>query len=422
MVSAETKINFFTFEGNPIKCDCSATALKAAIDGKLSTRYLHMLTENITCDQGASLLDLEYQDLTCPLKDSESLCSRQGCSCILNEHFKEVTINCSSSEMKNFPINLLQLPGADYTINLNLSDNRIKELPSNLNISNYSNIKALDISGNDLESLDHRALPERVNFLSLKNNRIKFLSEQTVNFLENKSNFHMKLGGNPYSCNCRAEYLHNFMNSHNGKMVEDRNDILLHCSRWRIQIVKANTEDFCTSIDKKLMPIIASLTTIIAICFVLATVFLVNKQKILIYLYSKSWARQYFNEDYIDRDKHYDAFISYSHEDRDFVEMTLLQGLESAQDSELRYKVCVHSRDWNVGEDIPSQIFRSVEDSRKTIIVLSQSYVESKWSDMEFKAAHKKALTDKIQVLYFHCYCRDKLGLDCALCTPTCVL
>ena len=32
----------------------------------------------------------------------------------------------------------------------------------------------------------------------------------------------------------------------------------------------------------------------------------------------------------------------------------------------------MHSRDWNVGEGIPSQIFRSVADSRKTIIVLSQ--------------------------------------------------
>ena len=27
-----------------------------------------------------------------------------------------------------------------------------------------------------------------------------------------------------------------------------------------------------------------------------------------------------------------------------------------------------------------------------------QRYVESKWSDMEFMAAHKKALQDKIQV------------------------
>ena len=123
-----------------------------------------------------------------------------------------------------------------------------------------------------------------------------------------------------------------------------------------------------------------------------------NRQRILIYLYSKRWARKFFHEDYIDKDKNYDAFISYSHADSEYVEKTLLKGLEHSPDSEFRYKICVHSRDWNVGEDIPTQIFRSVSDSRKTIIVLSQNYVESQWSDMEFKAAHKKALIDKIQV------------------------
>ena len=49
-------------------------------------------------------------------------------------------------------------------------------------------------------------------------------------------------------------------------------------------------------------------------------------------------------------------------------------------------------------EAISDQIVGSVYNSRKTIIVLSQSYIESQWSDMEFKAAHKKALIDKIQV------------------------
>ena len=163
-------------------------------------------------------------------------------------------------------------------------------------------------------------------------------------------------------------------------------------------LATAQFEDFCTSIDKKLMPVIASVTTLLAFVALLMFLTLLNKQRILIYLYSKSWSRRFFNEEYIDKDKNYDAFISYSHEDRDYVERTLLTGLEEATDSEFRYKVCVHSRDWNVGEDIPSQIFRSVEDSRKTIIVLSQNYIESKWSDMEFKAAHKKALVDKIQV------------------------
>ena len=345
---------------------------------------------------------MDYKDLSCPLEDPDGLCAGRGCSCTLNEHFQEVTINCSSSAMTEFPASLIQLADEPYNIKLDLRDNKIRQLPSSLNTTNYAKIKWLDLSGNELELVDHTALPADLHFLSLSNNRINHLSEQAVHFLETKSNFHIKLGHNPYSCNCKAEYLHKLMNSHNGKMVEDRDLVLLQCPRWpgpgHLQVDRANTEDFCTSIHKKLMPIIASLATLIALLLLLAFIYVINKQKILIYLYSKTWARQYFNEDYIDRDKHFDVFISYSHEDRDYVENNLLRGLESAEDSELRYKVCVHSRDWNVGEDIPSQIFRSVEDSRKTIIVLSQNYVESQWSDMEFKAAHKKALVDKIQV------------------------
>jgi len=164
-----------------------------------------------------------------------------------------------------------------------------------------------------------------------------------------------------------------------------------------LQLVSAKLEDFCTSIDAKLLPIIAAGAVLVAMLFFVCTVYHMNKQRILIYLYSKRWSRKFFHEDYMDKDKNFDVFISYSHADSEYVEKSLLKGLEYSQDSEFRYKVCVHSRDWNVGEDIPTQIFRSVSDCRKTIIVLSSNYVESQWSDMEFKAAHKKALVDKIQ-------------------------
>ena len=146
------------------------------------------------------------------------------------------------------------------------------------------------------------------------------------------------------------------------------------------------------------MRIIQIVVVVVAFLSTITAVYQRNKQMILIFLYSKKWARRFFYEDFIDKDKNYDVFISYSHADSQYVESILLRGLEHSPDTEFQYKVCVHSRDWNIGEDIPTQIFRSVSDSRRTIIVLSASYVESQWSDMEFKAAHKKALKDKIQV------------------------
>ena len=87
------------------------------------------------------------------------------------------------------------------------------------------------------------------------------------------------------------------------------------------------------------MPTIASFAIIGFLLALFGMLCAFNKQRILIYLYSKSWSRRFFNEEYIDKDKHFDAFISYSHEDREYVEQTLLTGLEEATDSEFRYKV-----------------------------------------------------------------------------------
>ena len=77
---------------------------------------------------------------------------------------------------------------------LSPSDNKIKELPSELNIPNFSNIKSLDLSGNHLESLDESILPPALHFLSLRNNRIPFLSQQTVNFLQRLIDFKLDQG------------------------------------------------------------------------------------------------------------------------------------------------------------------------------------------------------------------------------------
>ena len=101
----------------------------------------------------------------------------------------------------------------------------------------------------------------------------------------------------------------------------------------------------------------------------------------------------------MDKDKPYDAFLSYSHMDAEFVEKVLLQGLESPENADQKYKCLIHTRDWNIGQMIPDQIIQSVESSRRTIIVLSKAYIESMWTKLELRAAHTQAIQDKTKVV-----------------------
>ena len=51
-----------------------------------------------------------------------------------------------------------------------------------------------------------------------------------------------------------------------------------------------------------------------------------------------------------------------------------------------------------MGEAISDQIVGSVYNSRKTIIVLSSSYLASDWTRMEFMAARSLSRRDRYQV------------------------
>ncbi|GAB0089574.1 hypothetical protein DMENIID0001_041410 [Sergentomyia squamirostris] len=123
-----------------------------------------------------------------------------------------------------------------------------------------------------------------------------------------------------------------------------------------------------------------------------AAIYYKYQQEIKIWMYWHNICTFVFNSDTLDANKKYDAFISYSHKDEDFIADTLVPELEFRR----KLNLCIHRRDWTVGDFIPDQIIRSVEESRRTIIVLSPKYVESVWGKMEFRVANQVAVKENI--------------------------
>lgn len=74
----------------------------------------------------------------------------------------------------------------------------------------------------------------------------------------------------------------------------------------------------------------------------------------------------------------YDVFISYSHRDQDWVRKDLLSKLE-----EKGLQVCIDYRDFEAGAASVAEMRRAVSTSRKTLLVLTNHYLRSSWTEFE---------------------------------------
>ncbi|NXS02161.1 TLR22 protein, partial [Oxylabes madagascariensis] len=81
----------------------------------------------------------------------------------------------------------------------------------------------------------------------------------------------------------------------------------------------------------------------------------------------------------------YDAFVSYSENDSDWVENTMVRELEQACPP---FRLCLHKRDFVPGKWIVDNIIDSIEKSHKTLFVLSEHFVQSEWCKYELDFSH----------------------------------
>ena len=107
-----------------------------------------------------------------------------------------------------------------------------------------------------------------------------------------------------------------------------------------------------------------------------------------IWFYSRYGVRLFHNVEE-DNTKPFDVFISYCHQDMEYVGRVLYPGLRDD------YSVCIDERNFRPGYPIANAIDEAVEQSKRTLNVVSTNFLNSEYGKLEFRKAHHKSLQDR---------------------------
>ncbi|KAK9871327.1 hypothetical protein WA026_011594 [Henosepilachna vigintioctopunctata] len=375
-----------TIRNNPIICDCHALSLAKFLqeDHNLDS-CIQFEPKEVQCSgsmAGKILNDIKPSDLTC--LTNSNCTSNRDCACLSRSYDDSLIVNCSKRGLTDIP-ELISDESSKYDqIIVHLDGNNLKRSPGEYD--GFGNVTELYLQKNKISNVTW--LPTSLKVLNLSENALSYINLGVLKLLNESKIGNLSLGSNTWNCDCKASSFAEYLRSH----IKQIDSWDIKCNNTDKKLVNLNKKDLCPTNLELTLTLALPILFILLLIAVAATLYFKYKKEILIWLYSNGLFLFLFEEDEIDEDKIYDAFISYSHKDEDFVTDNIISTLESGEQP---YKLCIHVRDFIPGELIHTQILNSVKSSRRTIVILSTSFLESVWGKLEFKTAHTEAMLEE---------------------------
>ncbi|RZF33526.1 hypothetical protein LSTR_LSTR008172 [Laodelphax striatellus] len=303
---------------------------------------------------------------------------------------------------------------------LRLEDNKITELKG-YEFEGLESLRELYLQGNRITNVHNTTFVSltQLRVLRLENNRISsFAVWQLPTTLTQ-----IGLSGNPWSCQC--EYVERFrdylvytahfvidgatVRCHNSSDDTEESgfnvikDNVTSCISYNISnFIETSENDNRTATTiiqrqeiQDYIPLVVATLAVFFVIIVVTFVVFAYRQEMRVWLHSRFGVRLFYRTSEIemdDRDKLFDAFVSYSAKDEAFVAEELAPVLENGDPP---YKLCLHYREFPMGGFLADTIAQAVESSRRTIMVLSENFIKSEWCRFEFKSAHHQVLRDR---------------------------
>ncbi|KAL0808277.1 hypothetical protein ABMA28_012772 [Loxostege sticticalis] len=360
---------------NPFRCDCELSKFIKASRHRPIRNFAPRITldpENAACASpptlaGTLIRNLPLTSLTCSLPPGDC---PANCTCDVRPETRTLELDCESEpsiypnpedheqettilHLRNLPSQPLTLPS--HVVSLSLAGVGLTKPPL---LKTQHKIKKLDLSRNQLTDAPLELLKENIT---------------------------LRLSGNEFVCDC--SHLDSvYAIQSNDPWIDDAENVTCKGGDYLMHI---KVEKLCEIRKERVIG--ATLAVLGGLVAVVAGLGYRYSLEIKVFLFSRGWCQSWVHEDDIDNAE-YDAFVSFSQDDAQWVAEQLLPTLEGEPNN---YKLCVHYRDWVVGDMIPAQIATSVEQSRRTIVVLTKNFLKSTWAPLEFRAANAHAQRER---------------------------
>ncbi|KAL6954066.1 hypothetical protein U1Q18_050947 [Sarracenia purpurea var. burkii] len=305
-------------------------------------KYIRLSSDQVFCHEpinlkNISLQEVDVNELKCPLSELSlklgKICP-DNCSCFFRPEGNTIAVNCTAIGTDKFP----ELVPASHVFNVELlfAGNRLRSLDGLSNLLKMANVTRLSLSSNKLKSIDDVVLPRGLKILELDNNEISSLSNRTIGQLTSCENLTMiTLHKNPWNCDCDARHFKNFIRNQYRK-IPNKEDI--RCKENGRSIISLTEEDLCY-ISFTVILTFVSLGIFGLMSGAAVALYYIYQHEIKVWMFAHKICLWLVAEKELDKDKIYDAFVSFSHKDQEFVDKHLIPQLEKSNDH--NYKLCI---------------------------------------------------------------------------------
>ncbi|XP_065111870.2 toll-like receptor 5b [Paramisgurnus dabryanus] len=286
---------------------------------------------------------------------------------------------------------------------LSLTSNYLQSLPKDV-FKGLTSLIFLDLSFNSLKYLPNGIFPETLQILNLEYNSIYSLDPHLFSSLT-----HLSLKQNQFRCDCNLKDFQTWLNQSSTILVHPVEDVtcaspedqhMVPVLRSSIQCEDEEEEKNVEKLRILLFIFSATLITLLTISIIIY----VRRRGYIFKLYKRLTAKVVDGkrEDTQADEYLYDVYLCFSSSDMKWVEKALLKKLDSQFSDQNLLHCCFEERDFMPGEDHLNNMRDAIQNSRKTLCVVSERFLNDGWCLETFTMAQNKAqaeLKDSLLVL-----------------------